>query len=238
MSWSGTVTCSYCYSEGHNRRGCDKLKEFVRDNPDSWQATRAKRNAERATTRKCSYCKHSGHNRKTCLSLKRDILNACDVNAEWRTRVRDHLTASGLGVGALVRFKDGWSDEYTLGLVQALHWDDANFLAHDDGSKGAFVRVVPLKYFGERGRGAILRPMAGCEGFEESRWGSNRIHEVVSPVSSSAVEGQIPARWLDGSSGVGAMFDDECVGSYRNPSDKMEELAKGYGIELRPHQGN
>ena len=30
MSWSGTVTCSYCYNRGHNRRGCPDITESVR----------------------------------------------------------------------------------------------------------------------------------------------------------------------------------------------------------------
>ena len=29
MSWSGTVTCSYCYKTGHNRRKCPDLTERI-----------------------------------------------------------------------------------------------------------------------------------------------------------------------------------------------------------------
>jgi hypothetical protein len=29
MSWSGTVTCSYCYKQGHNRRKCPELTERI-----------------------------------------------------------------------------------------------------------------------------------------------------------------------------------------------------------------
>ncbi len=29
MSWSGTVTCSHCYTKGHNRRKCPKLTEDI-----------------------------------------------------------------------------------------------------------------------------------------------------------------------------------------------------------------
>ena len=29
MSWSGTVTCSYCYKQGHNRRKCPELTEAI-----------------------------------------------------------------------------------------------------------------------------------------------------------------------------------------------------------------
>ena len=31
MSWSGTVTCSYCYKQGHNKRKCPALTERIGD---------------------------------------------------------------------------------------------------------------------------------------------------------------------------------------------------------------
>ena len=31
MSWSGTVTCSYCYKQGHNKRKCPELTEAIKD---------------------------------------------------------------------------------------------------------------------------------------------------------------------------------------------------------------
>jgi len=31
MSWSGTVTCSYCYKRGHNKRKCPELSERIKD---------------------------------------------------------------------------------------------------------------------------------------------------------------------------------------------------------------
>ena len=31
MSWSGTVTCSYCYKQGHNRRKCPELTESIKN---------------------------------------------------------------------------------------------------------------------------------------------------------------------------------------------------------------
>jgi hypothetical protein len=31
MSWSGTVTCSYCYKKGHNKRKCPELSERIKD---------------------------------------------------------------------------------------------------------------------------------------------------------------------------------------------------------------
>ena len=31
MSWSGTVTCSHCYRQGHNKRKCEKLTDQIED---------------------------------------------------------------------------------------------------------------------------------------------------------------------------------------------------------------
>ena len=31
MSWSGTVTCSYCYKRGHNKRKCPELSERIKN---------------------------------------------------------------------------------------------------------------------------------------------------------------------------------------------------------------
>lgn len=31
MSWSGTVTCSYCYKQGHNKRKCPELTARIKD---------------------------------------------------------------------------------------------------------------------------------------------------------------------------------------------------------------
>ena len=39
MSWSGTVTCSYCYKQGHNRRKCpDLTARYKRDYATHMQA--------------------------------------------------------------------------------------------------------------------------------------------------------------------------------------------------------
>jgi hypothetical protein len=36
MSWSGTVTCSYCYLQGHNKRKCPKLTEWTLSEYKKW----------------------------------------------------------------------------------------------------------------------------------------------------------------------------------------------------------
>ncbi len=54
MSWSGTVTCSYCYRQGHNKRKCEQLTErtlrnyndnmaMAADHPDAGYTQNAER---------------------------------------------------------------------------------------------------------------------------------------------------------------------------------------------------
>ena len=31
MSWSGTVTCSFCFKQGHNKRKCPELSERIKN---------------------------------------------------------------------------------------------------------------------------------------------------------------------------------------------------------------
>jgi hypothetical protein len=38
MSWSGTVTCSYCYKQGHNKRKCPELSERIKSQYESHTA--------------------------------------------------------------------------------------------------------------------------------------------------------------------------------------------------------
>jgi hypothetical protein len=40
MSWSGTVTCSHCYSKGHNKRSCPGLTQECLDRYQSWKRHR------------------------------------------------------------------------------------------------------------------------------------------------------------------------------------------------------
>ena len=38
MSWSGTVTCSYCYKRGHNKRKCPELSARIKSQYESHTA--------------------------------------------------------------------------------------------------------------------------------------------------------------------------------------------------------
>ena len=231
MSWNNTVTCSHCYNQGHNRRGCPKLKEYVADNPDSFEANRESRRQSRETTRSCSYCKQTGHNRKTCEPLKLDVGNAYRVNGVWRENVHQYLMENGIGVGALVRFKSGWDGE-AFGMVKRMDWDEATFKGKRDGNLGAFIIVTPLKDIAERGGHSVRLPEDCEDSVSESQYvhGRPRILEVVSPLTASAVASQIPSDWVLGRSGIKSLFDGEQQSW--GPSSEVKEVAEHYDILL------
>ena len=231
MSWNNTVTCGHCYNQGHNRRGCAKLKEYIDKNPDSYEARHESRRKSRETTRSCSYCKETGHNRKTCGSLKHDVRNASKVNSVWREGVHQYLMENGIGVGALVRFNSGWDGDQ-IGMVKRMKWDEATFKARLDSYKGDFIVVTPLKDIAERG-GHSLRLPEDCEesnGENQYHSGRARVLEVVSPLTASAVESQIPSDWVLGTSGIKPLFDGEQQ-NY-GPCNEVKELAEHYDIHL------
>ena len=48
MSYRGrSVYCSFCGERGHNRTGCPKRKQYIKDNPDSWEAIKDQRKQHR-----------------------------------------------------------------------------------------------------------------------------------------------------------------------------------------------
>ena len=88
MSWNGTVRCSYCYQEGHNKRGCpelaDRMQKRLDENPNDWRARQYFEKKKGAKVRRCTYCNRKGHNRATCEELKRDVAEWKQKNASYR----------------------------------------------------------------------------------------------------------------------------------------------------------
>lgn len=110
MSWNGTVTCKHCWQEGHNRRGCPKLKEQMEkrlaEDPEDWRAQRYFEKKKGAKVRRCTYCNLKGHNRATCAELKGAVSEWKHKNSNWRKAIIEELLAAGLGVGALIKHAD------------------------------------------------------------------------------------------------------------------------------------
>jgi hypothetical protein len=145
MSYNRTVHCSHCYAAGHNRNGCDILKKFIEENPDSYQAVveRQKKERRKANPRKCSYCSTPGHTRRRCDRLESDRELVAKALRKSRMKIEETLVAKGLGVGSFVNVNIGWSGLRKNALVSSINWKkldiDGGHITADflllDGSK-------------------------------------------------------------------------------------------------------
>ena len=122
MSWNGTVRCQHCYGQGHNQRGCPKLKEQMEqrlaNDPDDWRAKRYFEKKKGAKVRRCTYCNLKGHNRATCPELKIKVAAWKKKNSSWRKAIVEELLAAGMGVGALIKHADlPWRMDHKKQLV-------------------------------------------------------------------------------------------------------------------------
>ena len=107
MSWNGTVRCSVCYENGHNKTSCPTLKKAWEEDPTSWKGREWQRILDRKAKPKiCGYCNESGHTRAGCDTMKAHKSLFHDDLVLWRTALVKWASDVGLGVGALVRCKD------------------------------------------------------------------------------------------------------------------------------------
>jgi len=128
MSWSGTVTCSECYKQGHNRRSCPDLTEqlqrqfdVAKESGNEWSIERyGKQLAKRTgidphTGQKlkkqrgrcledmtCSYCANTGHTRRTCTHLKEDMAVYTYIIKQNRAAMIAAVEAAGVGIGSVI----------------------------------------------------------------------------------------------------------------------------------------
>ena len=134
MAWNGTVTCSYCYSSGHNKRGCPRLKariaEAREEDPDSWQVRHYDNHREstsrKGETRTCSYCQEVGHNRRTCPPLTAHAARLVEGDAAWRSRLLDEMRSSTVGVGSVLQL-ERWSGAKQRFIVTGYRWEQLGF---------------------------------------------------------------------------------------------------------------
>ena len=133
MSYRGrSVYCSFCGERGHNRTGCPKRKQYIKDNPDSWEAIKEQRKQHRRDEikakggRKCSYCGNRGHTTRTCEVKKQDRVRLTEVLKRERTEGLKRLNKMGWGVGALFERKNRWVDEKHIYMVESIEWDSWN----------------------------------------------------------------------------------------------------------------
>ena len=132
MSYTRSVYCSFCGERGHNRSSCPKRKQYIKDNPNSWEAIKEQRKAQRRKEikdkggRKCSYCGNRGHTVRTCEVKKQDRVRLIEVLTRERAEGLKRLNEIGWGVGALFEKKNRWVDEKQIYMVESIEWDSWN----------------------------------------------------------------------------------------------------------------
>lgn len=191
MSYSGTVYCSYCARQGHNKRGCPDRKEYIANNPDSWTATRD-REAElnrKTRGRRCSYCDFRGHTVRTCDKKKTDKQILVQKLTKTRRNVLDAMANSGLGIGALVEVKrSSWRDvPRELGLVTSIDWK-RTAVSHD------VHFIVSL----------VSEPTMTFRYYQDLNHEEINTYFILSRASIDSIEKSAPAEWLNGT-----LYDEE-----------------------------
>ena len=132
MSYTRSVYCSFCGERGHNRTGCPKRKQYIKDNPNSWEAIKEQRKQQRRDEikakggRKCSYCGNRGHTARKCEVKNQDRVRLIDTLAKERTEGLKRLNEMGWGIGALFERKNRWVDEKQMYMVESIEWDRWN----------------------------------------------------------------------------------------------------------------
>jgi hypothetical protein len=197
MSYRRKVHCRYCGDTGHNVNGCTKLKDYIKNNPNSWYAQRATQRAESAKHRKCSYCSNEGHNRKTCTHIMSDMIKVAGVNQDFRRKFYQNVVKkAGIAPGALVSVNDtsGYDNQniyrYDLkdkmALVTDISFDDVKYPNKDSGCQVVKAQYMDIyDYGGVRPAYAFLAvPNWFIMGKEQptERWYRNSLgFKVISP---------------------------------------------------------
>lgn len=158
MSWNGTVTCGYCGSSGHNKRGCPQLKADMEKRratfgDDDYQVrhheSHRARTSRKGEKRSCTYCGEMGHNRRTCPTLGGHVARMQKASVVFRRQFVAALQTSGIGVGSLLTQKD-WRDRQFRYLVTAINWQAVTAFDTRTGMPVYKVRDLANLTAGER----------------------------------------------------------------------------------------
>lgn len=111
MSWSGTVRCSWCGEDGHNKRSCPARRAYIDSAADSgaeW-AKQEQRQMNRRKAVHCGWCGGKGHNARSCEHKKQVITKLPAVETRCH-KIIELLIGNQIGKGSTVKktTKDEW----------------------------------------------------------------------------------------------------------------------------------
>jgi hypothetical protein len=155
-----SIRCRHCGESGHNVNGCEKMKEYAKNNPNSWTAQKLKERQESLQHRKCSYCGEEKHTRRTCTHVMSDMVKVAAINIDFRKKALEVINRTGLAPGALISVNEtsGYDSEGNyiydkkdqLALVTELNMKEIRALTNDRGS--SFVRVQFMNMYDYGGK--------------------------------------------------------------------------------------
>ncbi len=174
MSWNGTVRCSWCYKQGHNRAGCPERKKYALENPNTYEGRRyfaeQERKKETIKNRACTYCGGKDHNRRGCKVMKEDRALISQRQEQYEKHFADVCSSVGLGPGTLIKVVDEYNDDkYCVGLITSLCPENIDFLFQDTQAISHYsmrdrtffnARVVSTSGYTEEDRNSWRKPPA------------------------------------------------------------------------------
>jgi len=193
-----TVHCRYCGASGHNRAGCEKHKEYAKNNPDSWAARNVENRKEKAKNRECSYCHTVGHNRATCTILGTDRVKAIITNRKFRKETLAKFQEYGIGLGTLIEYSPAWhygNQQPILMVVEEIRWDN---ILYQNKASSIIVNV--------NGETDIYQSFTPDDSFW-SLLGSKNIN-IIAKAQPECIGIGITKEWTSGISGIKNAFHD------------------------------
>ena len=213
MSYSGTVRCSHCHEQGHNKSGCSAHAERIErqraEYGSDYYAVRnydekKARKANAAKNRKCSYCGEGGHNKAGCPKLKAAMESFRTKNVEYRKNVLNTLIENGLGPGTLISIDDYWGKNPTLHMVMGIDWAEV----HMANKSSDFLKTRKVKNItaihGGNGTTRLSQNILDAD------WGPK--YKIVVPTSETNIRSTMPTTFLAGTLGLKQVFRDKEIG--------------------------
>jgi hypothetical protein len=222
MSWNGTVYCGYCGNQGHNRRGCERLKDYVKENPNSYTAQQ--HNARKMASKKsrsCSYCSEAGHTRRKCEMKNDHIAEFTKRNKKYAMEFAVWLKEEGIEPGSLVAVEERewnfdtkvYDNERHIYMIVGVDYAKVNIETMLKlGNNWGNALVLKMKRVKEMNSDFTpryelphhfdLNNLANYHGDVKERY------KVISKVKScAAYPADMPANFLTGQYGVTELFD-------------------------------
>jgi hypothetical protein len=225
--YRSSPTCSNCWTTGHTKRSCPKMKEraakWYSENEHlkgtdkypykPYYVQEVEGYANIVKNRVCSWCEEGGHNKRTCPSKKEVFNKNIAKNKEWRRQILDKMREVGLGIGTLLSSKGRYDTEPTLWLVRGMDWDLLNLRAsgqavdYSDYCKGSYQSGQTYPQFIQ-----ALRVRDNQEGrlyppdFKDKNGKALFYHGNDSHTIASGSQPEPPSEWIDDESWAKKLF--------------------------------